>query len=181
MIPHLAAKCAQPFRPYDPRTGTAAVAQCCTSDITLAEFKQLCGKMDGANPKAVSRLEYVSEAATPGFRTNLYAGCARVLTHDESIDLIQGLGRNFAPELKAYQPNMRGGAEGEGEGEGGQGRTAALTYDQVRDKLIAAYVRRNISAHRVYPQSFNRQVEKCWRGARTHAACDHSRWCGVHI
>ncbi|MGC4091176.1 MAG: glycerophosphodiester phosphodiesterase family protein [Polyangiaceae bacterium] len=44
----LAAKCSQPFSPADPATGKPASANCCTSDITLAEFKTLCGKMDGA-------------------------------------------------------------------------------------------------------------------------------------
>src|SRR5207248_529887 len=36
----LAAKCTKPFQPYDPVSGTTASATCCTSDLTLAEFKQ---------------------------------------------------------------------------------------------------------------------------------------------
>src|ERR1700754_4914210 len=51
-IPALTAKCTKAFVPADPATGQAATATCCTSDITLAEFKQLCGKMDGFNPNA---------------------------------------------------------------------------------------------------------------------------------
>ncbi|KAK3068382.1 hypothetical protein LTR53_014096 [Teratosphaeriaceae sp. CCFEE 6253] len=42
--PDLAAKCSEPFVPYDPETGVEASAKCCTSDITLAEFKSLCGE-----------------------------------------------------------------------------------------------------------------------------------------
>ncbi len=52
--PALAAKCTQPFQPANPTTGRPASALCCTSDITLAEFKQLCGKMDASNPAATS-------------------------------------------------------------------------------------------------------------------------------
>nr|POF14329.1 glycerophosphodiester phosphodiesterase gdpd6 [Quercus suber] len=37
--PELAAKCTSPFVPYDEATGTPASAMCCTSDITLSEFK----------------------------------------------------------------------------------------------------------------------------------------------
>lgn len=48
-IPELAAKCTQPFTPADPSKGIKASAKCCTSDLTLAEFKQLKGKMDAAN------------------------------------------------------------------------------------------------------------------------------------
>lgn len=44
----LAAKCSGQFVPANPITGTRASANCCTSDITLAEFKTLCGKMDAS-------------------------------------------------------------------------------------------------------------------------------------
>ena len=40
-VPALAAKCTQAFSPADPATGKKASAKCCTSDITLAEFRQL--------------------------------------------------------------------------------------------------------------------------------------------
>jgi len=45
-IPELNAKCTQPFVPADPATGTQAQAECRTSDITLAEFKQLIALAD---------------------------------------------------------------------------------------------------------------------------------------
>jgi hypothetical protein len=44
----------------------AATAECRTSDITLAEFKTLTGKMDGFNPNARTPQEYL--AGTPTFR-----------------------------------------------------------------------------------------------------------------
>src|SRR5215470_4310635 len=80
-IPELAAKCTQPFVPANPATGAPAQAMCCTSDITLAEFKQLCGKMDGANPNATTPEEY--QHGTPSWRTDLYATCGTVLSHDD--------------------------------------------------------------------------------------------------
>lgn len=51
-IPELAAKCSAPFTPavIDPVTGETVVpaqVKCCTSDITMEEFKMLEGKMDG--------------------------------------------------------------------------------------------------------------------------------------
>ena len=46
-VPALAAKCTKPFVPADPATGRKASAKCCTSDITLAEFRTLTAKMDG--------------------------------------------------------------------------------------------------------------------------------------
>ena len=49
-VPALASKCSQPFNPADPASGKKASAKCCTSDITLAEFKSLTAKMDGFNP-----------------------------------------------------------------------------------------------------------------------------------
>lgn len=64
----LAANCSQPFTPaqIDPVTGETLVpasAKCCTSDITLAQFKSLQGKMDASNPNATTVAEYLN--ATP--------------------------------------------------------------------------------------------------------------------
>jgi glycerophosphoryl diester phosphodiesterase len=55
----LAKKCSVPFTPANPLTGEPAKARCCTSDITLQEFKTLCGKMDGANPDATTVADYM--------------------------------------------------------------------------------------------------------------------------
>ncbi|WP_104987088.1 glycerophosphodiester phosphodiesterase family protein [Sorangium cellulosum] len=103
-IPELAAKCSEPFVPADAEAGTPASAKCCTSDITLAEFRQLCGKMDAANPDAATVEQYM--AATPAFRTDLYATCGTLLTHAESIALFSSLGVKFTPELKAPEVEM---------------------------------------------------------------------------
>jgi glycerophosphoryl diester phosphodiesterase len=97
-IPQLAAKGTQPFSPADPSTGKVASANCCTSDITLAEFKTLCGKMDASNPNASTVAEYLG--GTANYRTDLYATCGTVLSHKESIALIDGLGLKFTPELR---------------------------------------------------------------------------------
>ena len=44
----LAAKCSEPLTfSVNAEGDTTASASCCTSDITLAEYKTLCGKMDG--------------------------------------------------------------------------------------------------------------------------------------
>ena len=52
----LAAKCSIPFTPAQFDAGgnliQPASATCCTSDLTLAEFKSLRGKMDASNPRA---------------------------------------------------------------------------------------------------------------------------------
>jgi glycerophosphoryl diester phosphodiesterase len=92
-IPELAAKCTQPFTPAtfneDGTLNTPASANCCTSDITLAEFRTLCGKMDAANPEAQTVEEYMD--ATASWRTDLYSTCGTLLTHAESIELFKEL------------------------------------------------------------------------------------------
>lgn len=67
--------------------------KCCTSDITLAQFKTLCGKMDASNPNATTVAEYLG--GTANYRTDLYATCGTVLSHKESIQLFGSLGRKF--------------------------------------------------------------------------------------
>jgi glycerophosphoryl diester phosphodiesterase len=103
-VPALAAKCSQPFSPADPATGRKATAKCCTSDITLAEFKTLTAKMDGANPDAKNVADY--QNGTPRWRTDLYANSGTLMTHAEYIALIKSLGAKFTPELKAAEVAM---------------------------------------------------------------------------
>jgi len=65
----LAAKCTKPFTPFDAEKNTPADAECRTSDITLAEFKTLRGKMDASNPKAKTVEEFMGGKAN--WRTEL--------------------------------------------------------------------------------------------------------------
>ena len=126
-VPTLAAKCTVPFTPANPATGTAASVKCCTSDLTLAEFKSLCGKMDAGSATAATTAAYMSMANTARYRTDLYSDaydgtvCPTLVTHKESIAIIKAAGRKFTPELKTYT----------------QG-SLSLTYNQVRQKVQAA-------------------------------------------
>jgi glycerophosphoryl diester phosphodiesterase len=103
-VPELASKCRHPFEPADELTGKSASAECCTTDITLAEFKSLKGKMDGFNPNAKNAADYMQ--GTADWRTNLYAGNGTLMTHAESIQLIKKLGAKFTPELKSASVPM---------------------------------------------------------------------------
>ena len=72
-----------------------------TSDITLAEFKTLRGKMDAFNPMAKTAQEFMGGTAT--WRTDLYSGptSGTLMTHDDSIALFKKLGVKMTPELKS--------------------------------------------------------------------------------
>ncbi len=102
LVTPLAAKCTKPFAPaqFDAagRRTAAASALCCTSDLTLAEFVTLKGKMDASDPNARTPQEFLG--GTPRFRTDLYATGGTLLTHRDSIQLIRSLGAKFTPELK---------------------------------------------------------------------------------
>ena len=137
-IPELAAKCTKPFTPYDAATNTLASATCCTSDITLAEFKSLCGKMDGANTMATTVAQYI--AGTPTYRTDLYSTCGTLVTHKESIAAIDALGLKFTPELKTPSVPMP--------------FMGVYTQEQFAQQMIDEYKAANIEPSRVYPQSF---------------------------
>src|SRR4029453_5385377 len=102
--PELAAKCSEGFSPADPATGKKASAKCCASDITLAEFRTLSGKMDAANVNATNVADYMR--GTPSWRNHLYAANGTVMTHAESIALIKSLGAKFTPELKSPEVTM---------------------------------------------------------------------------
>jgi glycerophosphoryl diester phosphodiesterase len=139
----LADKCGVPFTPAvldtDGTVVTPASARCCTSDITLAEFKTLKGKMDAANPAATTVAEYLD--ATPGWRTDLYTARGTLMTHAESIELFKQLGVKMTPELKS--PSVAMPYEGD--------YTQADYAQQMIDEYKAAGVRPGD----VWAQSFN--------------------------
>jgi len=143
-IPELATKCSVPFQPavIDPLTGatiTPAQAQCCTSDITVAEFKTLKGKMDAFNPDATTVEAYMN--ATPGWRTDLYTAKGTLLTHRESIELFKRLGTKMTPELKS--PSVTMPFDGD------------YTQEAYAQQMIDEYKAAGISADKVFAQSFN--------------------------
>ena len=140
----LASQCSEPFTPYD--GSNPASARCCTSDITLTQFKTLKGKMDGANPRATTVEEYLQ--GTPGFRTDLYSQRGTLLSHKESIALFRELGVKMTPELKAPAVPMPY-----------QGDYSQQDYAQ---QLIDEYRDARIPPSQVFPQSFNLADVRYW-------------------
>jgi glycerophosphoryl diester phosphodiesterase len=132
----LGAKCTTPFQPAS--NGNAATAKCCTSDITLAEFKTLCGKMDGFNASATTPEGFLH--GTPSWRTDLYSTCGTVLSHKEYMKFIDSQGLLFTAELK--KPKVTMPFQG------------TYTSDQYRQQLVDEYVEAGIDPSRVWLQSF---------------------------
>jgi glycerophosphoryl diester phosphodiesterase len=99
----LAASCARQFVPAvidaNGRTVTPATAECRTSELSLAEFKSLRGKMDAFNPAARTPEEFLG--GTAAWRTDLYTGRGTVLSLRESLELNRKLGVKHTPELKS--------------------------------------------------------------------------------
>jgi len=137
--PELAAKCSEAFTPADPATGRKASAKCCTSDLTLAEFRTLRGKMDAANTNATTVADYMR--GTPSWRTDLYAASGTLMTHAESIALIKSLGAKFTPELKAPEVPMPFGGD--------------YTQEKYAQAMIDEYKAAGIDPKNVFAQSFS--------------------------
>ena len=144
-IPELADKCSVPFSPADPANGVTANAQCCTSDITLAEFKTLKGKMDGANLQATTIEAYL--AGTPNWRTDLYSGDGTVMTHAESIEMFKDAGVKMTPELKSASVQMP---------------FDGFSQADYAQKMLDEYITAGVPASQVYPQSFNLEDVEYW-------------------
>jgi len=150
-IPDLAGKCSEPFTPaqIDKQSGKVvkkASAKCCTSDISLAEFKRLKGKMDGANPDAVTVEEYMK--GTAAWRTELYSATGTVMTHAESIQLFKSLGVKMTPELKAPDVKMPFGGD--------------YSQEAYAQQMINEYKTAGVAPSQVFPQSFNLQDILYW-------------------
>lgn len=144
LLTPLAARCTQPFVPAvldgEGRVLKPARAECRTSDITLAEFKQLRGKMDAFNPAARTPEQYVN--GTAPWRTDLYSGpsSGTLMTHAESIQLFLQLGVKMTPELKSASVPMP--FEG-------------FSQQAYAQKLIDEYRQASVAPQQVYPQSFD--------------------------
>lgn len=135
-IPELNKKCTKPFAPA--KDGKDASAKCCTSDITLKEFKTLCSKMDAFNASATTPEDFLG--GIPDWRTELYATCGEVLSHQEHIELTDALGLLFTPELKT--PEVKMPFEGD------------YTQEMYAQQMIDDYKKAGIDPSRVWPQSF---------------------------
>ncbi|MEZ5356762.1 MAG: glycerophosphodiester phosphodiesterase family protein [Bryobacteraceae bacterium] len=122
-----------------PWAGPTTRTNCCTSDLTLTEFKTLTGKMDAANPSATSARGYLG--GTANWRTDLYTSRAKVLTLRESIELNKRLGVKHTPELKGGNP----------------ARITQVFGSQARyaQKMIDEFKTAGVSPADVYAQSFN--------------------------
>jgi glycerophosphoryl diester phosphodiesterase len=147
----LAAKCTTPFQPAvidgAGNLVTPAKAECRTSDITLAEFKTLRGKMDAFNPRGRTVQEYMAGTAT--WRTDLYAGptSGTLMTHAESIALFKKLGVKMTPELKTPVVPMP---------------FDGFTQQAYAQKLIDEYKAAGIAPSKVFPQSFLKDDVLYW-------------------
>lgn len=147
----LANTCVVPFTPAvfddDGSVVERARAECRVSDITLAEFKSLRGKMDAFDPAATTAEAFL--AGTAPYRTDLYSGVTggTLMTHAESIALFDELGVSMTPELKEPVVEM-----------------PFMDYTQAdyARQLIEDYRTAGIDPARVYPQSFGIEDVRYW-------------------
>jgi glycerophosphoryl diester phosphodiesterase len=153
LVTPLAAKCSVPFTPAEFDTSgnriKAASALCCTSDLTLEEFKSLKGKMDASYPNAKTPEEYLG--GTASWRTDLYSTGGTLLTHKESIQLLKSLGAKFTPELKGENSNK-------------PGSVAAVfgSQEAYAQAMIDEYTEARIPPQHVWAQSFNLKDVLYW-------------------
>jgi len=114
--------------------------KCCTSDLTLAEFRTLKGKMDASNPAATTAEGFLG--GTANWPTDLYTSRGTLMKHSEYIQIVKGLGGKFTPELK-YPDNPD--------------RVVAIfgSQEHYAQKMIDEYKNAGIPPNQVWAQSFN--------------------------
>ncbi|KKA26416.1 hypothetical protein TD95_000159 [Thielaviopsis punctulata] len=150
-IPELNAKCQVPFTPAN--GSTPATAKCCTQDITLAEFKSLCAKMDGYNASATNPADYL--LGTPRWRTDLFSVCGTPLTLKEHIAMVQAHGLKHTPELKTPDLGMPWGN---------------FTQQEFAHKMLQTYRDAGVHPADVFPQSFHYPDIQFWLANATDFA-----------
>jgi len=145
----LAAKCTRPFEPAVVGDGGTVVsparARCCTSDVTLEEFRSLVGRRDVSNPAAGSVEEYLGPppgdpVEVKGVPAGEVVHEGTLVTHAESIALFQRLGVKMTPELKDASVPMP---------------FHGFSQEDYARKLIEEYRAAGVPADQVWPQSFS--------------------------
>ena len=147
----LARTCREPFSPavVDRTTGKLlrpAQAKCCTSEITLAEFRRLEGRVDVVNPRAETLEAYLDPSAS--WRNELQRTRGELMTHVESIQLFKGLGVEMTPELKAPEVEMPWRGD--------------FTQEAYARAMIQDYRDAGVPAAQVHPQSFSLEDVRFW-------------------
>lgn len=141
----LSGSCTEPFEAWE--SGRNASARCCVSDITLKEFKSLCGRADRVDLRAASVDQYLR--ARPPLHPNItQVACGTLLSHKESIGLIGRYGRKYIPELKKMDAISL--------------RAMGLSLEQYADMLLEEYRGLEVEASTVFPQSFDSRVVDHW-------------------
>lgn len=136
----LAGRCRQPFTPADAALGRPAAALCCSSDLSLAEFRQLKGRNDVVDPAATTLQGYLAPGGTDR---------GTLLTHAESIGLIDGLGADMIPELKRPDPGLA--------------LPKPMERKELARQLIREYLDAGIAPERVTPQSYVLDDVRFWQ------------------
>ncbi len=113
--------------------------KCCTSDITLTEFKSLRGKVDAGNKGASTVEEFMADSAST---------TGTLMTHAESIELFKSLGLKMIPELKKPQVDMP--------------YQGVFSQQQFAQALIDEYIAAGVPANQVYLQSFSLEDIEYW-------------------
>jgi glycerophosphoryl diester phosphodiesterase len=129
----LNASCSTPWAP-------GGSPKCCTSDLTLAEYKTLKAKMDAKDSSATTAEGYLG--GTADWRTNLYTGrpAGNVVTLKEHIALMKKWGVSQTPELKS----------------GNAARIASIfgSQEKYAQKMIDTYKEAGVDPKKVFAQSF---------------------------
>jgi glycerophosphoryl diester phosphodiesterase len=129
-----------------PWTGPGSSPKCCTSDLTLNEFKSLQGKMDASNASATTAAAFLG--GTPSFRTDLYNSRGTLLTLRESIALNRKLGVKHTPELK--------------EGDKQRIMTVFGGQENYAQAMIDEFKKAGVNPKDVFAQSFNKNDILYW-------------------
>jgi len=140
----IAAKCSIP--PDSTSNTPFENTKCCTSDLTLAEFRSLKGKFDKGDKKASTLEDFLSLEGTP--REQWQDRVGTLMTHRESIQLFESLGVKMIPELKQPQVPMPF------DGDFDQKAYAQLLLDE--------YQSEGIPVEDVYLQSFQWEDIEYW-------------------
>jgi glycerophosphoryl diester phosphodiesterase len=129
-----------------PYAGKGSSPRCCASDLTLAEFRTLKGKMESADPEAADAAGFLG--GVPGWREAPDGIRGTLLTLRESIALNERLEVKHTPELKAGDPERIKQVFGS------QGAYA--------QKMIDEFKQAGVDASDVFPQSFNLEDIRYW-------------------
>lgn len=151
LLTPLAKKCSVPPMFENGQLVNGAQIKCCTSDITLAEYKTLRARVETTVANASTIKDSIGKTLVWASEKDGYGPGGTLMSHKEAISMFKAAGVKMTPELKKPEVSMP---------------FKGMTQQDYALKMIDEYIAAGVDPGDVFPQTFNWSDIDTWQKKR---------------